>query len=75
MQTGVRIFQWANVLAEDAMFLLYRITNVSEFDYEANPPIEDVGLWFGQVMDYGLGNEEGDENAAFDPQLDVTLRL
>jgi hypothetical protein len=72
MQTGVRIFQWANVLAEDAMFLLYRITNVSDYDYEANPPIEDVGLWFGQVMDYGLGNEEGDETAAFDPQLDVT---
>ncbi|MDX1741797.1 MAG: hypothetical protein R3178_10905, partial [Rhodothermales bacterium] len=73
MQTAVRLFQWANVLAEDAMFLLYRITNASETDYMANPPIEDEGLWFGQIMDYGLGNEEGDENAAFDPQLDVVF--
>ncbi len=73
VQTAVRIFQWANVLAEDAMFLLYRITNVSETDYIANPPIENEGLWFNQVMDYGLGNEEGDENAAFDPRIDVVF--
>lgn len=73
LQTAVRIFQWANVLAEDVMFLLYRITNVSETDYLANPPIENEGLWFNQVMDYGLGNEEGDENAAFDPRIDVVF--
>ncbi len=63
LQTQVRLFQWANVLAEDLMFILYRITNVTEKAHNA--------LYLGQIMDYGLGNEEGDENAAFDPQQDV----
>ena len=63
LQTQVRLFQWANVLAEDLMFILYRITNVTDKDHNA--------LYLGQIMDYGLGFEEGDENAAFDPQQDV----
>lgn len=63
LQTQVRLFQWANVLAEDLMFVLYRITNVTETPH--------TDLYLGQIMDYGLGNEEGDENAAFDPQQDV----
>ena len=65
LQTQVRLFQWANVLAEDLMFILYRITNVTEKSRNA--------LYLGQIMDYGLGNEEGDENAAFDPQQDVAF--
>ena len=63
LQTKVRLFQWANVLSEDLMFILYRIGNVGNYDHNR--------LFFGQVMDYGLGNEEGDENAAFDPIEDV----
>ncbi|NNE34996.1 MAG: hypothetical protein HKN13_07160, partial [Rhodothermales bacterium] len=63
MQMRVRLFQWANVLAEDIMFMLYRITNIGETEHDK--------LYFSQIQDYGLGNEEGDENAAFDPQLDV----
>lgn len=63
LQTRVRIFQWANVLAEDVMFILYRATNIGETEHDR--------LYFGQIMDYGLGQEEGDENAAFDPQEDV----
>ncbi len=63
MQTKVRLFQWANVLAEDLMFILYRITNVGDYDHDQ--------LYFAQAMDYGLGTEEGDENAAFDPIEDV----
>jgi len=65
LQTQVRLFQWANVLAEDLMFILYRITNVTDKDH--------TDLYLGQIMDYGLGNEEGDENAAFDPQQDVAF--
>ena len=65
LQTQVRIFQWANVLAEDVMFILYRIKNIGESDHDR--------LYFAQIMDYGLGNEEGDENAAFDPQQDVSF--
>ncbi len=63
LQTQVRLFQWANVLAEDLMFILYRITNVTNKTHS--------DLYLGQIMDYGLGNEEGDENAAFNPQQDV----
>ena len=63
LQAQVRLFQWANVLAEDLMFILYRISNVTEKTH--------TDLYLGQIMDYGLGNEEGDENAAFDPQQDV----
>jgi hypothetical protein len=77
VQTGVRIFQWANILAEDAMFLLYRIKNESPTDYVASctEPCDedDTGLWYGQIMDYGLGNEEGDETGAFSPQEDVVF--
>ncbi|NND72928.1 MAG: hypothetical protein HKN43_15240, partial [Rhodothermales bacterium] len=65
LQNTVRIFQWANVLAEDLMFILYRVNNRGGFDHNR--------LFFSQVMDYGLGNEEGDENASFNPQEDVTF--
>lgn len=63
LQMKVRIFQWANILAEDTMFLIYRITNKG--DYTQNR------LYFTQIVDYGLGNEEDDDNAAYDPLLDV----
>ena len=63
IQTKVRIFQWANVLSEDLMFLLYRITNIGDYDHQR--------LYFAQAQDYGLGAEEGDESAAFDPLIDV----
>ncbi|MBO6575933.1 MAG: hypothetical protein JJ896_10215 [Rhodothermales bacterium] len=71
LQSTVRLFQWANLLAEDTMFILYRITNTGSFDYRFNLA-GDEGIFFAQIMDYGLGNEEGDENAAFDPQVDIT---
>ncbi|UCH84365.1 MAG: hypothetical protein JSW50_01370 [Candidatus Latescibacterota bacterium] len=64
-QTRVRIFQWANVLAEDLMFILYRISNVAGWDHDE--------LYFAQIQDYGLGEEEGDENASFNPQEDVVF--
>lgn len=63
LQAQIRALQWGNVLAEDVMFILYRITNAGGADHDR--------LYFTQFMDYGLGNEEGDENAAYDPQLDV----
>lgn len=72
LQTQVRIFQWANILAEDVMFILYRMTNTSQTDYRYNLEGNE-GMFFTQIMDYGLGNEEGDETAAFDAQEDVTF--
>ncbi len=63
MQMQVRIFQWANVLAEDTAFLIYRITNKGDYKQDS--------LYFAQIVDYGLGFEEADDNANFDPLLDV----
>ncbi len=75
LQVAVRTLQWANVLAEDATFLIYRITNIGQTNYGEiiNLPQgpTKTGLYFAQFVDYGLGNEEGDEMAAFDPLLDV----
>lgn len=75
LQMNVRILQWANILAEDTMFLIYRITNKGDTEYGAlanvSTGLEETGLFFAQFVDYGLGNEEGDENAAFNPQLDI----
>jgi len=63
LQTQIRLFQWANILAEDAMFIIYRITNKSESDQKR--------LFFSQIVDYGLGQDEQDDNASYDPFLDV----
>ena len=75
LQVKVRTLQFANILAEDAMFILYRITNVGDTDYagQLTTPTAsgEGGLHFIQFSDYGLGWEEGDETAAYDPLLDV----
>ena len=63
MLNQVRIFQWANILAEDIMFILYRFFNRGETNHDR--------LYFAQIMDFGLGNEEGDEIGAYDPIQDV----
>lgn len=96
LQVEVRALQWGNVLAEDTMFIIYRITNVGQTDFgqylnlpcavwvddptagEGDPPRTEEsvvgcesGLHLTQFADYGLGWEEFDEGAAFDPQLDI----
>lgn len=76
IQMNVRLLQWANILAEDTMFLIYRITNKGQTDYgefiQLPQGLTKTGLYFAQFVDFGLGNEEGDENAAFNPQLDIS---
>ena len=63
LQTQIRLFQWANILAEDTMFIIYRITNKGENDQSR--------LFFSQIVDYGLGQDEDDDNASYDPLLDL----
>ena len=63
LQTQVRVFQWANILAEDTMFLIYRITNKGDFTQKR--------LYFVQIVDYGIGEDENDDWANYDPILDV----
>jgi len=75
LQVNVRILQWANILAEDTMFLIYRITNKGTTNYGEIISLPQgptkTGLFFAQFVDFGLGNEEGDETAAFNPLLDI----
>ena len=56
LQMTMRIMSWGNVLAEDAMFILHRVTNVGTTNHDT--------LYFAQMVDYGLGWEEGDEMAS-----------
>ncbi len=63
LQTQIRLFQWANILSEDTMFIIYRITNKGESD--------QTRLFFSQIVDYGLGQDEDDDNATYDPFLDL----
>ncbi|MCG8373016.1 MAG: hypothetical protein MI700_05765 [Balneolales bacterium] len=63
IQIETRFLQWANILAEDVMFMLYRITNIGGTDHDS--------LYFAKGIDYGLGTDENDDNASFDPQIDV----
>ena len=65
LRVYVRLLQWNNVLAEDIMFILYEIQNAST--------VQQDSLWFVQINDYGMGVEEGDEVAEFDPQQDVVF--
>lgn len=45
------------------MFIIYRITNKGEGD--------QTRLFFSQIVDYGLGQDEDDDNATYDPFLDL----
>ena len=45
------------------MFIIYRITNKGEDD--------QMRLYFSQIIDYGLGKDEKDDNASYDPLLDI----
>lgn len=63
LRNRIRIYQWANILAEDTMFLIYNVTNKGEADHDS--------LFFVQIVDYGLGTDENDDNGYYDPVLDV----
>ena len=45
------------------MFIIYRISNKGENDQSR--------LFFSQIIDYGLGQDEDDDNATYDPLLDL----
>ncbi len=63
LRVGVRLLQWANILAEDVMFLLYEVNNDGRVNHDS--------LYFTNLIDYGFGEQENDGIAAFDPQLDI----
>ncbi len=63
-----RGLQWSHILAEDAIFWLYDITNIGTHDYEK--------MVFGEVFDSFIGGfgDEHDDSALFDRtgDLDIT---
>ncbi|MCH7858492.1 MAG: hypothetical protein IID14_02205 [Candidatus Marinimicrobia bacterium] len=62
---SVRGLQWSQVLAEDVIFWLYRITNFSRTDYEP--------VFFGMYFDYGIGGvgDSADDSAFYDTFIDI----
>lgn len=61
----VRGLQWSQVLAEDVIFWLYRITNFSNYNY--------APVFFGMLFDYGVGGigDSGDDSAFYDTFIDI----
>ncbi len=65
LQVQVRHLQWANILAEDIMFLLYRVTNVGQYNHDS--------LYFTNIVDFGLGQDESNGQAEYNAQLDMAF--
>ena len=69
----VRALQWSQVLAEDIVFILYQLFNISAFDLGVVPSGEPTVFW-GALFDYGIGGigDSSDDSADFDRILDIT---
>ncbi len=67
LEVETRIYQWANPLAEDALFLIYKITNKSERDLD--------NVIFGMWGDPHVGgpNDWPDDFAFFDRDLNMVF--
>jgi hypothetical protein len=67
LETEVRMYQWANPLAEDAIFLVYKITNKSDRDLDK----VTFGMW-GDPHVGGPGDWQ-DDLAFFDKTRDMVF--
>lgn len=67
LEVEVRLYQWANPLAEDAIFLVYKIANKSETDLEK----VTFGMW-GDPHVGGPGDWQ-DDLARFDAQRNMVF--
>jgi len=67
LEVEARYYQWANVQAEDAIFLIYKIKNKGHFDLEK--------VIFGMWGDPHIGGPDDwrDDWANFDKQLEMTF--
>lgn len=69
IEVAARYFQWAQVLARDALFALYFITNEGKTDYQK--------VYFSFYTDWGLGDLPGedmdnmDDAGSYDLELDI----
>ncbi len=67
LEVEVRLYQWANPLAEDTIFMVYKITNKSEKDLDK--------VVFGMWGDPHIGGpgDWPDDLAFFDPSLNMVF--
>jgi len=69
LEVAARYFQWAQVLARDAIFALYFVTNEGKTDYDS--------AYFSFYTDWGLGNISADDRdnmddcGSYDLYLDI----
>ncbi|MCH8327147.1 MAG: hypothetical protein IID15_01315, partial [Candidatus Marinimicrobia bacterium] len=65
LRVDVRVYQWSNPLANDAIFFVYAITNTSQNDYEK--------VVFGMFGDPHIGGSAdfSDDFAFFDKRIDM----
>ncbi|TDI93363.1 MAG: hypothetical protein E2O76_17450 [Caldithrix sp.] len=70
----VRGLQWSQVLAEDVVFWLYKIYNISAFDLGTVPAGTEPKVYFGAMFDYGIGGlgDSADDSAFFDTFIDIS---
>ncbi|MEM1095421.1 MAG: hypothetical protein AAGJ10_12535 [Bacteroidota bacterium] len=67
LEVEVRLYQWSNPLAEDAIFLIYKISNKSEKDLDK----VRFGMWGDPHV--GGPNDWPDDLAFFDRDLDMVF--
>ena len=67
LRVEVRGLQWTNILAEDVIFWIFDIENISEKDLPK--------VYFGMYVDNGVGgfDDSLDDNAFFDASGDIDL--
>lgn len=69
LEVAARYFQWSQVLARDAIFALYFVTNEGKTDYDSS--------YFAFYTDWGLGDLPGedmdnmDDAGSYDLELDI----
>ncbi|MFQ5652349.1 MAG: hypothetical protein ACE5IY_20660, partial [bacterium] len=73
LMVKVRGLQWAQFLAQDAIFWLYEITNTGTTDYTRTVFGMLVGTYVGVTGSTPSGNEFDDDYSFFDVEKDMTF--
>jgi len=65
MEVAARLFQWSHVLAADAIFAIYFVTNEGKTDYDST--------FFAFYIDWGIGGtgDSADDSGGYNTLLDI----
>ncbi len=70
LQVNVRLFQWAQALAKDILFMQYEVSNVGNITYTSR--LDQNPIFFGGYTDTNpSGSGASDDAAAFNRQRDL----